>query len=95
MVKANYFPFGQSILGIMHPPVFSLTETCRNGGGSHRQICTPEYSVSEAISQLSVECGYRLNHLGLLFGSQLGIDGNRDSLFGCTLRLREASFPVT
>ncbi len=48
MVKANYFPFGQSILGIMHPPVFSLTETCRNGGGSHRQICTPEYSVSEA-----------------------------------------------
>jgi hypothetical protein len=49
MVKVNYFPFGQSIFGIMHPPVFSLTETCRNGGGecSHPQIRTPKYSVSE------------------------------------------------
>ena len=95
MVKANYFPFGQSIFGIMHPPVFSLTETCRNGGLAPTNPYSRIFRFRGECSRLSVECRYRLNHLGLLFDGQLGIDRNRDGLLGCTLRLRKVSLPAT
>ncbi len=97
MVKANYFPFDQSIFGIMHPPVYSFTEDVpRRGRCLHQQTRIPEHSVSQAIArQLSVEGCNRLHHLGLLLGRQLGINGNRDSFLGRPLRFREVSFPVT
>ena len=96
MVKANYFPFGQSIFEIMHPSVFSLTETCRMEGRLEpTNLHSGIFYFRGECSRLSVECRYRFNHLGLLFDGQLGIDRNRDGLLACTLRLRKVSFPVT
>src|SRR6185312_9013356 len=77
---------------------FSLSDAEVLNPYFHQCYSAPGNTASEAIGRsylLSVEGGYRFNHLGLLFGSQLGINGNCDSLLGCTLRLRKVSFSIT